>query len=97
MRLGCENSKQVQVWNMTKRTWQRLTDRGWPTISLGLIGGVAALVLKEDLFDKDSERLRILITMTTVENSIMNMVSQCSKCSKALHYPNHALSKFQLN
>ena len=26
MWLGCENSGQAQVWNMTKRTWQKSTD-----------------------------------------------------------------------
>ncbi len=79
MWLGCENSRQAQVWNMTKRTWQKSTDREWPTISLCLIRGAAALAFEED-FDKDSERLCILITMTIwaiwkskLKNSINNL------------------------
>ena len=39
------------------------TDRQWPNISMGLIRGVATLSFENDL-SKDSERIRILISMT---------------------------------
>jgi ribonuclease HI len=60
MWLDCENSGQAQVWNVSERTWRRSTDREWPTITLGLIRGAAALTFEED-FSKDSERLRISV------------------------------------
>src|SRR5258708_23463706 len=43
--------------------WRKTTTRAWPNISLGLIRGVAAISFKND-HSKDSERLRILISMT---------------------------------
>jgi len=39
------------------------TSRTWPNISTGLIKGITALSFEDDL-SKDSERLRILISMT---------------------------------
>ena len=42
---------------------KRHPSRPWPNISLGLIGGAAALSFERD-YRKDSERLRILISMT---------------------------------
>ena len=63
MWLECQNSGQEQAWNMAERAWRRLTNREWPNITLGLIRGAAALTFEDD-FSRDSERLRILITMT---------------------------------
>ena len=63
MWLECQNSGQEQAWNMAERAWRRSTNREWPNITLGLIRGAAALTFEDD-FSRDSERLRILITMT---------------------------------
>ena len=63
MWLECEHSGQAQAWETTKRIWRKSTDRDWPDISLGLIRGVGALTFEGD-YNKDSERLRILISMT---------------------------------
>jgi len=41
----------------------KTTDRQWPAITTGLIRGATVLSFKDD-FTKDSERLRILISMT---------------------------------
>ena len=63
MWLECDNSGQAQAWEMSEKIWNKSTDRAWPTISLGLIRGAAALTFENDM-TKDSERLRILISMT---------------------------------
>ena len=41
----------------------KTTPRNWPDVSLGLMRGAAVLTFDDD-HSKDSERLRILITMT---------------------------------
>ncbi len=58
------HSGQAQAWEMTEKTWQKTSDIEWPPITLGLIRGSAALTFEKD-FNKDSERLHILISMTT--------------------------------
>jgi len=63
MWLECENNGQSLAWDMVKNTWNKATTRTWPNVSLGLIRGTAAISFKRD-FNKDSERLRILISMT---------------------------------
>ena len=60
--LECPNNGQHLAWGLTRAIWHKTTDRPWPNISLGLIRGVAALSFDEDL-SKDSERLRILVSM----------------------------------
>jgi hypothetical protein len=61
--LECTNSGQIQAWNTARELWCKSTDRNWPDITLGLIRGAATLSLEGDT-RKDSERLRILISMT---------------------------------
>jgi len=61
--LECENSGQAQAWNTTRELWHKSTTRDWPDTNLGLIRGTAALTFDHDM-NKDSERLRILISMT---------------------------------
>jgi uncharacterized Zn finger protein (UPF0148 family) len=61
--LECNNSRQKQAWKMTRELWCKSTGKNWPDIMLGLIRGAAALTLEADT-NKDSERLRILISMT---------------------------------
>jgi len=63
MWMECENSGQSLAWETTRKIWRKTTNRTWPTISMGLIRGAAALSYEHD-FSKDSERLRILISMT---------------------------------
>jgi len=63
MWIDCENNGQSQAWETSRRIWRKTTDRPWPIISTGLIRGTTALSFKDDL-SKDSERLRILISMT---------------------------------
>ena len=45
------------------RIWNKTTERDWPIVSLGLIRGATPLSFEDD-YSKDSERLRILISMT---------------------------------
>jgi len=61
--LECENSGQAQAWNTTRELWHKSSTRDWPDINLGLIRGTAALTFEHDM-NKDSERLRILISLT---------------------------------
>jgi len=61
--LECENSGQAQAWTTTRELWHKSTTRDWPDTNLGLIRGTAALTFDHDM-NKDSERLRILISMT---------------------------------
>jgi len=61
--IDCENNGQSQAWETSRRIWRKTTDRSWPVISTGLIRGTTALSFKDGL-SKDSERLRILISMT---------------------------------
>jgi len=63
MWLDCENNGQSLAWETARKIWIKTTDRTWPTISMGLIRGAAALSFEYD-YSKDSERLRILISMT---------------------------------
>jgi len=49
MWLECTQSGQAQVWEMTKKTWNKTSDREWPHITLGLIRGSAALTFKKGL------------------------------------------------
>lgn len=62
--LECTNSGQTMAWETAERIWHKTTDRDWPPITVGLIRGSAALTFEHDA-GKDSERLRILISMTT--------------------------------
>jgi len=62
--LNCENNRQESAWETARTSWQKTTNRPWPLISLGLIKGATALVFNDD-YNRDSERLRILIFMTT--------------------------------
>ena len=48
---------------MTQEIWRQSTDRIWPDMNLGVIRGAAALSFEKDT-SKDSERLKILISMT---------------------------------
>ena len=61
--LECENNGQSAAWEIARTIWEKTTPRPWPNISLGLIRGAAALSFEND-YSKDSERLRILISMT---------------------------------
>jgi hypothetical protein len=61
--LECENNGQAAAWEIARAMWERTTSKVWPNISLGLIRGTAALTFEND-YRKDSERLRILISMT---------------------------------
>jgi len=63
MWLECTNSGQAQAWEMTKKMWRKSSERDWPPITLGLIRGSAAITFNED-FNKDSERIQILISIT---------------------------------
>jgi len=63
MWLECANSGQAQAWETTKKMWRKSSKRDWPPITLGLIRGSAAITFNED-FNKDSERIRILISIT---------------------------------
>ena len=63
MWLQCENNGQSLAWEMAKKIWNKTTHRAWPDISLGLIKGAATLSFQFD-HSRDSERLRILISMT---------------------------------
>ena len=43
IQLACETNVQVLVWEIAKTIWHNSTARTWPDISMGLIGGTAAL------------------------------------------------------
>ena len=60
--LECEHNGQARVWETTKGAWEKTTDRAWPAMTMGLIRGAAALTFGND-HSRDSERLRILISM----------------------------------
>jgi len=60
------------MWLECEKPWRgkqqgsfgrKTISRTWPNISTGLIKGIAALSFEDDL-SKDSERLRVLISMT---------------------------------
>ena len=51
------------AWEIAKKIWNKTTEREWPNMSLGLIKGTAALSFEDD-HNRDSERLRTLISMT---------------------------------
>jgi len=59
----CENNGQNLTWDTAKLIWQKTTTRAWPDVTMGLIRGATALTFEDDS-SKDSERLRILISMT---------------------------------
>ena len=61
--LTCEHNGQRQTWETTTNIWTKTTLRNLPAISLGLIKGSAAITFNDDR-NSDSERLRILISMT---------------------------------
>ena len=61
--LECEHNGQDITWEMARKIWRKITPRNWPNIALGLIRGIPAFRFENDL-NKDSERLRILITLT---------------------------------
>jgi len=63
MWLDCVNSGQAHAWETAENTWRKTSNREWPIITLGLIRGSATLTYEKD-FNKDSERIRILISMT---------------------------------
>jgi len=63
MWLDCENNGQTPAWEATKKIWQKCTPRPWPPLSIGLIRGSPALSFEND-FNKDSERLQTLVSMT---------------------------------
>ena len=63
MWLECNNNGQAAALETAMTMWKKTTTRAWPNISLGLIRGVAAISFEND-HSKDSERLRILISMT---------------------------------
>ena len=63
MWLECTNSRQSQAWETTEKIWRKLTKRDWLPITLGLIQGSAALTFEKDT-NKDSKRIKILISMT---------------------------------
>lgn len=66
--LECEHNGQKQAWKKMKDLWYRTTSKRWPFLSIGLLRGIGALTLSDEngkpLKTKDSERLRIFITMT---------------------------------
>ena len=51
------------AWETARNIWQKSTERPWPDISIGLIRGAPTVTFEND-HTKDSERLRILISMT---------------------------------
>jgi len=61
--LTCEHNGQQQTWETMTNIWRKTTNRDWPAISLGLIKGSAVITFNND-YNSDSERLRILISMT---------------------------------
>ena len=61
--LECSHNGQHSAWATAKLIWEKSTERPWPNLSLGLIRGSAAISFEDDE-NKDSERLRILISMT---------------------------------
>ena len=63
MWLDCENNGQTQAWEMTRKIWQKCTPRPWPLLLIGLIRGAPTVAYEND-FNKDTERLRTLISMT---------------------------------
>ena len=62
--LQCEYNGQQMAWDMAKRIWNKLTDRDWLNISMGLIKGAPAMAFEHDN-NKDSQRLKIFISLTT--------------------------------
>ena len=62
--LQCKYNGQMLAWDMAKRAWNKSMDREWLIITMGLIKGAPTLAYEHD-FNKDSERLRILISLTT--------------------------------
>ena len=61
--LECAHNGQSQAWETTRSIWGKTTSRTWPNMTTDLIRGITALSFIDD-FTKDSERLRILVSMT---------------------------------
>jgi hypothetical protein len=61
--LNCENNGQRMAWIMAENVWKKITSRNWPVLTTGLIKGASVIAFENDS-NKDSERLRILISMT---------------------------------
>ena len=61
--LECEHNGQEITWETARKIWRKTTTRNWPNTSLGLIRGIPAFGFENDP-NKDSERLRILVTLT---------------------------------
>ena len=61
--LECKHNGQDISWKTARNIWSKTTCRSWPNISLGLIRGTPAIRFENDS-NKDSERIRILITLT---------------------------------
>ena len=60
--LECEHNGQNITWETARNIWRKTTPRSWPNLSLGLIRGTPAIGFENDP-NKDSERLRILISL----------------------------------
>lgn len=63
MWLECENNGQALAWEIARNTSRKTTERTQQNITTGLIRGSPALSFEHD-YSKNSERLRILISMT---------------------------------
>jgi hypothetical protein len=90
MWLECRNNGQDRAWVKAREIWGKTTTRNWPDLSLGMIKGAAALSFEHDQ-NKDSERLRILISMTVWaiwktrnKNSINNQEVSTGEASEEL-------------
>ena len=62
MWLQCGENGQSLAWETAESVWNKYTEREWPNVSLGLIRGAAAIPFED--YSKDSERLRILVSVT---------------------------------
>jgi len=90
MWLECVNSGQGHAWETAAKTWNKTSNKNWPPITLGMIRGSAVLTFEED-FNKDLERLQILISMTIwviwkskIKNSINNQVVTLHEMAQGL-------------
>ena len=62
---GYNVSTTANKWHGTRqKEWNKSSDRDWPNISMGLIKAAPAMAFEHDS-NKDSQRLRILISLTT--------------------------------
>ena len=60
---GMQKQWPNMAWETTRIIWEKSTERPWPDISIGLIRRAAVITFEND-YSKDSERLRIVISMT---------------------------------